>query len=209
MLAGRSSSTTAPLVRDVARADCRIRPREPACVVTTSGFNSTALCAWDGMKGLCVLPYCITKCQRHRALAIALGGLAGIRSVRTVVGPRGGSSCAEPHALVAASLVRSELAGNSGRASCFAAECAPGRASACSIASHCAAGELAPPTRRLANVREAFRASTHPELAGARLLLVDDIMTTGTTVNEAAKTRTRAGAKVVAIVVLARAEGLG
>ncbi len=66
-----------------------------------------------------------------------------------------------------------------------------------------------PPTRRLANVRGAFRAGTHPELPGARLLLVDDIMTTGATVNEAAKTLTRAGAKVVAIIVLARAEGLG
>jgi ComF family protein len=65
-----------------------------------------------------------------------------------------------------------------------------------------------PPTRRLANVRGAFRATAHPDLAGARLLLVDDIMTTGATVNEAAKMLTRAGASFVGIAVVARAEGI-
>ena len=64
------------------------------------------------------------------------------------------------------------------------------------------------PSKRLANVRGAFRAARHPDLPGARLLLVDDIMTTGATVNEAAKMLTRAGAAFVAVVVPARAEGL-
>jgi ComF family protein len=65
------------------------------------------------------------------------------------------------------------------------------------------------PTRRMANVRGAFRADKHPDLKGARLLLVDDIMTTGATLNEAAKVLRRAGAAFVGVVVLARAEGLG
>lgn len=65
------------------------------------------------------------------------------------------------------------------------------------------------PSRRLANVRGAFRAAAHADLPGARLLLVDDIMTTGATVNEAAKVLRRAGAAFVGVAVLARAEGMG
>jgi ComF family protein len=65
------------------------------------------------------------------------------------------------------------------------------------------------PTKRVANVRGAFRVRKHPDLSGARLLLVDDIMTTGATVNEAAKMLCRGGASFVGVVVLARAEGLG
>ena len=57
-------------------------------------------------------------------------------------------------------------------------------------------------------MRGAFRANAHRDLPGARLLLVDDIMTTGATVNEAAKALSRAGADSIAVVVLARAEGL-
>jgi ComF family protein len=64
------------------------------------------------------------------------------------------------------------------------------------------------PSRRRANVRGAFRAAEHRDLEGARVLLVDDIMTTGATLNEAAKTLARRGATVVGVVVLARAEGL-
>jgi ComF family protein len=63
------------------------------------------------------------------------------------------------------------------------------------------------PTRRRANVRGAFRAAAHKDLPGARLLLVDDIMTTGATVNEAARALRRAGAVFVGVAVLARAEG--
>jgi ComF family protein len=64
------------------------------------------------------------------------------------------------------------------------------------------------PSKRRANVRGAFRATHHADLPGARLLLVDDIMTTGATVNEGAKELRRAGASFVAVAVVARAEGM-
>jgi ComF family protein len=65
-----------------------------------------------------------------------------------------------------------------------------------------------PASKRQANVRGAFRARAHCDLPGARLLLVDDVMTTGATVNEAARTLAGAAASAVEIVVLGRAEGL-
>jgi ComF family protein len=65
-----------------------------------------------------------------------------------------------------------------------------------------------PASRRRANVRNAFRVRPHADLPGARLLLVDDVMTTGATVNEAAKVLKKAGAEAISIAVLARAEGL-
>ncbi|MEX0641576.1 MAG: double zinc ribbon domain-containing protein [Pirellulales bacterium] len=63
------------------------------------------------------------------------------------------------------------------------------------------------PAGRAANVRGAFRAKPHWDLPGARVLLVDDIMTTGATANEAAKTLSKVGAALVVVAVLARAEG--
>ncbi|REK17979.1 MAG: ComF family protein [Planctomycetota bacterium] len=63
------------------------------------------------------------------------------------------------------------------------------------------------PSRRKANVRGAFRAAKHPDLPGARVLLVDDIMTTGATLDEASRTLAGRGAAVVGVAVLARAEG--
>ena len=51
------------------------------------------------------------------------------------------------------------------------------------------------PSRRRANVRGAFRAQRHADLPGSRLLLVDDIMTTGATLSEAAKELRRNGAE--------------
>jgi predicted amidophosphoribosyltransferase len=65
-----------------------------------------------------------------------------------------------------------------------------------------------PPSRRLSNVRGAFQAVVHADLPGSRLLLVDDIMTTGATVNEAAKMLTQAGAEFVGVAIVARATGL-
>ncbi len=56
--------------------------------------------------------------------------------------------------------------------------------------------------RRL-NLRGAF--AMRGKLAGERVLLVDDVITTGTTMNECAKTLRRAGASVVTAVSLARA----
>jgi ComF family protein len=63
------------------------------------------------------------------------------------------------------------------------------------------------PRRRRANVRGAFRAPARRDLPGARLLVVDDIMTTGATLDEAAKALLLAGAAFVAVAVVARATG--
>jgi ComF family protein len=59
--------------------------------------------------------------------------------------------------------------------------------------------------QRKRNLRRAFQIRNSANLAGARILLVDDIMTTGATANEAAKTLRRAGAEFIAVTVLARA----
>jgi len=64
-----------------------------------------------------------------------------------------------------------------------------------------------PPTRRFPNVRGAFRLRTTYPLDGARVVLVDDILTTGATCSEAARVLKRAGASMVAVAALARAEG--
>ena len=56
---------------------------------------------------------------------------------------------------------------------------------------------------RLENVRGAFRVAG-AELAGRTVLLVDDVLTTGSTASEAARTLRRAGAKRVVVAVLAR-----
>ncbi len=63
------------------------------------------------------------------------------------------------------------------------------------------------PTKRRANLRGAFRVRRTPALAGATVLLVDDILTTGTTAHEASKALKRAGVGRVVVAVLAR--GLG
>lgn len=64
-----------------------------------------------------------------------------------------------------------------------------------------------PPTRRRRNLRGAFRARADESLSGASVLLVDDVLTTGTTASEAAGALHRAGAGTVAVAVVAR--GLG
>lgn len=60
--------------------------------------------------------------------------------------------------------------------------------------------------QRRANLDGAFevRPSLHAGIQGARLLLVDDIMTTGATLSAAARTLKRAGAKTVFGAVIAR-----
>lgn len=61
-----------------------------------------------------------------------------------------------------------------------------------------------PPSRRFENVRGAFRLAAGYDIRGARVLLVDDILTTGATCSEAAKVLKQAGAASVAVAVIAR-----
>jgi ComF family protein len=57
---------------------------------------------------------------------------------------------------------------------------------------------------RLKNLREAF-AVTRPEaIVGKRILLIDDVFTTGATVNECAKTLRKAGSSDVFVLTLGR-----
>jgi ComF family protein len=63
------------------------------------------------------------------------------------------------------------------------------------------------PNERLANVRGAYRVSTGYAMNGARVLLVDDVMTTGATANEIAKILRQAGATSVEVAVIARGIG--
>lgn len=57
---------------------------------------------------------------------------------------------------------------------------------------------------RLKNLRRAFALRRPAEVAGQRVLLVDDVFTTGTTVNECAKTLRKAGTAEVYVFTLAR-----
>jgi ComF family protein len=61
-------------------------------------------------------------------------------------------------------------------------------------------------TGRKENVRGAFALRPGIPLRGCRVLLVDDVMTTGATAGEAARVLRTAGAAAVAVAVLARAE---
>ncbi len=63
-----------------------------------------------------------------------------------------------------------------------------------------------PPRERFRNIRGAFRVTKGYDLRGARVLLVDDVLTTGATCSEAAKMLKQAGANWVAVAVVARAE---
>jgi predicted amidophosphoribosyltransferase len=66
-----------------------------------------------------------------------------------------------------------------------------------------------PPRERFKNVRGAFRMSRRNPVQwkGARVLLVDDILTTGATCSEAARVLKEAGASSVFVAVIARAQG--
>jgi ComF family protein len=63
------------------------------------------------------------------------------------------------------------------------------------------------PRERFRNVRGAFRVRAGYDLEGLRVLLVDDILTSGATCSEAAKMLKQAGAAKVAAAVVARAQG--
>jgi len=58
---------------------------------------------------------------------------------------------------------------------------------------------------RLANVRGAFRVRDRRAVDGRRVVLIDDVMTTGATLDACARALKRAGASTVTAVTLARA----
>ncbi len=57
---------------------------------------------------------------------------------------------------------------------------------------------------RRKNVRGAFTLKTEKSVRGKRLLLVDDVYTSGATVKECSRTLIRAGAKEISVLTLAR-----
>lgn len=61
-----------------------------------------------------------------------------------------------------------------------------------------------PPSARKENVRRAFAVRTGYRLQAAHVLLVDDILTTGATCNEAARALKRSGAAQVSVAVIGR-----
>lgn len=65
------------------------------------------------------------------------------------------------------------------------------------------------PAARLANVAGAFSPvdGVEYDIAGAHLLLVDDVLTTGATVTECSAALVQAGARCVSVLTFARATG--
>ncbi len=61
-----------------------------------------------------------------------------------------------------------------------------------------------PASRRRSNVRNAFKVVKPDFVDNKSILLVDDILTTGSTANEIARCLKKAGAKTVSVVVIAR-----
>jgi ComF family protein len=61
-------------------------------------------------------------------------------------------------------------------------------------------------SQRLENVRKAFRCFNPPLISNRRILLIDDVMTTGSTVSSAAQALMDAGAGRVSVLTVARAE---
>lgn len=57
---------------------------------------------------------------------------------------------------------------------------------------------------RTQNIKGAFEVSDQKKISGKNIILIDDVYTTGATVNECAKTMIKAGARKVAILTLAR-----
>ena len=64
-----------------------------------------------------------------------------------------------------------------------------------------------PPTKRWTNLRGALRLARGYDCQAARVLVVDDVLTTGATANEAARVLRKAGAASVCVAVVSRGEG--
>jgi ComF family protein len=71
-----------------------------------------------------------------------------------------------------------------------------------------AQGHLGPAARER-NVRGAFAMRAGRSVAGKRVVIIDDVMTTGATVEECARVLKRAGAVSVGVLTLARALRIG
>ncbi len=73
---------------------------------------------------------------------------------------------------------------------------------------HTTPQSLLPLAERRRNIRAAFAVSTRhaPQLQGKRVLLLDDVLTTGASAQAAAQTLRAAGAAHVGVIVLARTE---
>ena len=63
------------------------------------------------------------------------------------------------------------------------------------------------PSERHLHQRKSFRVGNPRQIAGRRVLLIDDVLTTGATAAEAAQALLHAGAKAVSVAVLARGMG--
>ena len=59
-------------------------------------------------------------------------------------------------------------------------------------------------TERKQNIKGAFEVRDKKNIAGKNVILIDDVYTTGATINECAKTLTKAGAQKVTVLTLAR-----
>ena len=141
------------------------------------------------------------------SLSLAIGRLLVERRREQLAGDRGGPDCADPHVLGAPAssgqeqprrdrALSGEIAGDSVRHGVLIRRRnTPPQAG------------LAP-SRRFQNVRGAFRVRRPEAVKNARVLLVDDVLTTGATCSEAAKMLKQAGAAMVAVAVVARAQGV-
>jgi predicted amidophosphoribosyltransferase len=65
-------------------------------------------------------------------------------------------------------------------------------------------GEMASAAGRRRNVKGAFQVRVPRQVAGRQILLIDDVLTTGATVDACARALKRAGAARVEILALAR-----
>ena len=65
------------------------------------------------------------------------------------------------------------------------------------------------PGQRIKNVKKSFAVSRRAKLQKLRVVLIDDVMTTGTTINECAKVLLAAGVASVQVATAARSIGHG